>query len=184
MVADEKQQTPAEYEKKCLSKIEEQNKVLSSRTQAFANNIPFGGHSSQQIAAFISQLQEWEKYFLTFRPAADYLNKSGLPQTSLRLTAILTDLHSAIQIEQQTYQNAVNGERECNRIFYNGQREAFDTYRQGMEQQQKVFEISNQRWSDVFRGYSTGSMYCSHCGYGIVNYQAYAPCPHCGQMLS
>lgn len=182
MTTDKKPQTPAEYEKQYLAKLEEQNKVMSSRTQAFSN-VPFGGHTSQQIASFIAQLQAWEKYFLTFKPAAEYLSKSGLPQMGTRLTAILNDLHAAIPICQQTYQNRVNSEREENRTLYNNQREVFDIYRQTMEHQQRVFEDSNQRWSDVFTG-STDRKYCAHCGYEIINYQSYAPCPHCDQMLS
>lgn len=183
MTTVETPQTPAEYEKQYLSKLEEQSSVLLSRTLAFSN-MPATGYNSQQIAAFISHLQEWEKYFLTFQPAAEYLTQEGLPQTSIRLTAILNDLHSAIQIHQQTYQNTVNAERERNRIYYQTQQEVFDIYRRGMEHQQRVFEDSNRQWGDVFRGYSMDRKYCAHCGYEIANYQVYSPCPHCGQMLS
>lgn len=98
--------TPNEYEQLYLPKLNVQSEQaeawLKSNTLSARKSV-----ASQDIAAIIGKLQEYERYFLTYEPLAQYLNKTGLPQMSKRLADILIDTRQSIQIYQQLYQNAL-----------------------------------------------------------------------------
>lgn len=95
-----------EYEQLYLPKLEGQyNQAL---TWLKSNNLGARKSvSSQEIAIIIGQLQEYERYFLTYESLAQYLNNAGLPQMSKMLVNILGDIRQAIQTYQQLHQNAL-----------------------------------------------------------------------------
>lgn len=101
--------TPGEYEQSYLPKLikayEQSTEWLRSNNINATKNV-----TSVYIAGIMGQLQEYEKYFLTYESLAKYLNNVGLPQMSKRLIDILVDIRSAIQTYRQLYQNAVSME--------------------------------------------------------------------------
>lgn len=98
--------TPKEYEQLYLPKLnqryEQATAWLKSNTLGARKSV-----ASQEIAAIIDQLQEYERYFLTYEYLVQYLDKAGLPQMSKRLAEILGDIRKAVHTYQQLYQNAL-----------------------------------------------------------------------------
>ena len=100
---------PKEYEQLYLPKLEEQY----TRASAWLKSNSLGMRksvASQDIAIIMGQLQEYERYFLTYECLAKYLNKAGLPQMSRRLADILVDMRNAVQTYRQLHQNALSME--------------------------------------------------------------------------
>ncbi len=100
---------PKEYEQLYLPKLEEQH----IRALAWLKSNSLGARksvTSRDIATIIGQLQEYERYFLTYESLAKYLNNAGLPQMSRRLADILVDIRNATQTYRQLHQNALSME--------------------------------------------------------------------------
>lgn len=116
--------TSQEYERLWLQKLEEQNHILFDIAKGWFQ----GYKNSQQLSQIIVISQEWEKYFITFEPIAQKLNKDGRPHMLNRLNVILNDIRKSIQICQQMYQSAYNFEMGLIQINMKSQKEIFDIW--------------------------------------------------------
>jgi hypothetical protein len=79
---------------------------------------------SQQIAAFIKRLVEWEDWFLSLQSRAGELEAAGLPRYSRRLLKIQKDFYGAKKIYLEMYADAVKSEHAIRQTWNDANRES------------------------------------------------------------
>lgn len=112
----EKRKTPEEYEKSYLPTLEEQDKLCTFEVQNFCTTIRDHIATHQEIIYIINRIEEYRKYFISYKSLANYLDNAGRPKMLKRLNEILKDTNDAIQIFQKMDQNVLNANKEIFRI--------------------------------------------------------------------
>jgi len=100
-----------------------------------------GLFGSQQIAAWIKRLEEWEQWFLSLQARADELEALGMPRFSRRLLEVQKDFYGAKKIVLEMYADNVKSEREIRRVGPAASRECM---RMVIEQIEKDAEVRNE----------------------------------------
>ena len=133
-----------------------------------------GLFGSQQIAAWIKRLEEWEQWFLSLQARADELEALGMPRFSRRLLEVQKDFYGAKKIVLEMYADNVKSEQEIRRVGPAAGRECM---RMAIEQIEKDAEVRNEvnrKWGAVLRGE------CPHCGHPLgSSFAGHCPCRYC-----
>jgi hypothetical protein len=192
MSTNDTSQSPAQFERTELSKLEGLYRELISRIQAFAAEMQtppspplaaapevlaaycfqIARQQEGRIAAFFNELQEWQKSFLTYEPGARYLSDTGLPQLAGRLFEILKDDVGAMQTFYEMHRSAGEHLQALTGIWMQAQSETFKTIQETMANIRKVHEEALKRWSDVTFNK------CPYCGL-FLSSRIYPLCAYC-----
>lgn len=161
------------YEQSQISNIEEQHNRLISEIANFVAYSTTRFVSSHEILRLLNRLREYERYFLSCEPVAQYLNDVGKFTFSKKLNDILNDVRESIKIFQQSYQSRFDHEKQV----LSKQREV-----RGPVQETVNTQKSNEEFGKKFHAYLTES--CRHCGENLSgNFYNREICPNCGRYL-
>jgi hypothetical protein len=191
MSTSEATQSPRQFEQSELTKLEDLYRQLIFRTQTFANTqtapsppfaapphviasycFQFAANRERELASFLSELQEWQKTFLTYEPGARYLNDAGFPQLAGRLLEILKDIGQAMQSFFQAHLSQGKHLQTITGIWAQAQGETLVLIQQTLANRQRVYNDALKRWSDITFNK------CPHCGF-FLSSRTYPFCGYC-----
>jgi hypothetical protein len=132
-----------------LTKFEALRSQLNARTLGFNRNYP--PYTAAELAAFVSELQEWRKQLLTFDSVGQQLSGWGLPELSTRLTALLSDFDNAVRIFGEMRDSGVAHEKQLLNIQIGVNDDARRTIQEAQERQAKAMNDMLKKWEDLIR---------------------------------
>jgi hypothetical protein len=129
---------------------------------------------SQQIAAFIKRLVEWEDWFLSLQSRAGELEAAALSRYSRRLLEIQKDSYGAKKIYLEMYADAVKSEQAIRQTWNDANRESIRIVSEQLQRNRQVFDEVNRKWGALLRGE------CPYCGYPLGrSFACHCPCRPC-----
>jgi hypothetical protein len=132
-----------------LTKFEALRSQLNARILGFNRNYP--PYTAAELAAFVSELQEWRKQLLTFDSVGQQLSGWGLPELSTRLTALLSDFDNAVRIFGEMQDSGVAHEKQLLNIQMGVNDDARRTIQEAQERQAKAMNDMLKKWEDLIR---------------------------------
>jgi hypothetical protein len=129
---------------------------------------------SQQIAAFIKRLVEWEDWFLSLQSRAGELEAAALSRYSRRLLEIQKDSYGAKKIYLEMYADAVKSEQAIRQTWNDANRESIRIVSEQLQRKRQVFDEVNLKCGALLRGE------CPYCGYPLGrSFACHCPCRPC-----
>ena len=133
-----------------------------------------GAYGSQQIAALIGRLEEWERWFLSLQSPADELEAAGLPRYSRRLLEVQKDFYGAKKAYLEMYDNALRSEQAIRQAWDGASRECVKMVSDQIQKTKHVFDEVNRKWGALLRDE------CPYCGHPRGrSFACHCSCPHC-----
>jgi hypothetical protein len=131
--------------------LDELTRFESLRAEVTANVLAFSGqqfppHTTQQFAAFLSQMQGWRAQIVAFGIPARELVAAGLPELQNRLTAFLTDFDHAHQTFTKMAGSAAEHERAVAGIMQGSAQHMQTTIQDVTKSRQATFDAMMDRW--------------------------------------
>jgi hypothetical protein len=99
------------YEQSQISNIEYQHKMLTSEMANFVALSTERFVTSQEMLHMLNRLSEYERYFLSCEPIAQYLSNAGRLAFSKKFDEILNYVQESTKIFQMKYQKMVDSEK-------------------------------------------------------------------------
>jgi hypothetical protein len=143
-------QDPAQLERIWLSNLEAQYQLVNKNLQAYLASPP--GHSSQELASWVSYMSSVESYLAQYKAMALYLKGLGFNALLERVERVLAEVHRAGVAYAEMYKGALNAEGKMREINQETTKSWFDTMQGIMKAQQKAFDAANSQWEATFRG--------------------------------
>jgi rubrerythrin len=169
--------TPAEDEQLYLPQLEAQAQAFVARLRT---SLPPGRAATpDEMAAAIRNMEETDRSYATYEPIAHSLSEAGLHRLAQRLFEVRKDLHDALNVCLQMYQDAVRTQTEITRMQRESQWESFQVMQETTARQQRAFHEANDRWRATFFGEPLQQHYCPFCGQHLGDSYVSATCPNC-----
>ncbi len=141
-----------------MQKIEESRRQLSVQLNEFLGLMRqrdmtnFHGMGSGEIYSICLRMQEWARYYETWKPTAQYFADHGDWALLHRLVEIQTELARITQSWQAMYQDKVQYEAKAHQIAAGFQSTWFDAMQKSHQATQAMYDQMNDRWLKNFMG--------------------------------
>jgi hypothetical protein len=133
-----------------LTKFEAMRSQLNARILGFSNR-KYPPYTAGELAAFVSELQEWRRRILAFDSVGQQLTIWGLPELSNRLKALLGDFDNAVRTFGEMRDSGGVHEKQQLNLQMDVADQARRTIQGVHEGQVNAMNDIRKKWEDLIR---------------------------------